>query len=147
MTHPSRFICSDESTETTLHPSFVNFNQGTGWQPTESVFPSYRALQIRAISNIVKKVRLRAKPATVASGQRVRLIAKVTPCIPGHRHRVKLQYKKGGWKGAGTKRTSGPKCRAVFKKTLSKTTRFRAKSPGNAKYLPAISNRVRVRAT
>lgn len=46
---PSRFICSDETPATVLHPGFVNFNNGDGWQATETLFPGYRAKLIRAV--------------------------------------------------------------------------------------------------
>jgi hypothetical protein len=50
MTFPSRFIMSDESVATPLHLGFVNFNVGSGWQATESVFPGYRALLVRLVT-------------------------------------------------------------------------------------------------
>lgn len=49
MLFPSRFICADESVATPLHPGFVDFNNPTMWQTTQSVFPAYRAKLIRAI--------------------------------------------------------------------------------------------------
>jgi uncharacterized repeat protein (TIGR01451 family) len=48
MTFPSRFLCADESPATPLHPGFVNFNLGGGWQATQTVFPAYRAKLVRA---------------------------------------------------------------------------------------------------
>ncbi len=49
MEFPSRFVCSDESPATPLHPGFVKFALGGGWAATESFFPGYRAKLIRAI--------------------------------------------------------------------------------------------------
>lgn len=146
-TYPSRFICSDESGTTTLHLGFVNFNIGGGWQAIETVFPSYRALLVRGLPKIVKKVSLRAKPSRVAAGEKTKLVAKVTPCVPGDRHLIKFQEKRGGWKVIAAKKTKASKCKAAFRTTVSKPTRYRAKSPGNAKYFPATSRSVRVRTT
>lgn len=53
MTFPSRFICSDESAATPLHPGFVNFNNPSLWQATQTVFPGYRAKLIRAIPGVI----------------------------------------------------------------------------------------------
>jgi uncharacterized repeat protein (TIGR01451 family) len=53
MLFPSRFVCSDESPATPLHPGYVNFNLGNGWQATQTVFPAYRAKLIRAIPGTV----------------------------------------------------------------------------------------------
>ena len=53
MLFPSRFICADESPATPLHPGFVNFNNPSMWQATQTVFPGYRANQIRAIPGVV----------------------------------------------------------------------------------------------
>jgi len=53
MAFPSRFVCADESPATPLHPGFVNFNTGSGWQTTQTVFPNYRAKMIRAIPGTV----------------------------------------------------------------------------------------------
>jgi len=54
MLFPSRFICADETPATPLHPGFVNFNTGSGWQATQSpaLFPGYRAKLIRAIEGV-----------------------------------------------------------------------------------------------
>jgi len=53
MLFPTRFICGDQSPATPLHPMFVNFNTGSGWQqiglPAPAPFPSARALLVRAI--------------------------------------------------------------------------------------------------
>lgn len=49
MAFPSRFICADETPATPLHLGFVNFNNPDNWQTTETVFPAYRAKQIRAV--------------------------------------------------------------------------------------------------
>lgn len=54
MTFPSRFVCADESPATPLHPGFVNFNTGSGWQPTQTVFVNYRANLIRAIEGVIQ---------------------------------------------------------------------------------------------
>lgn len=53
MLFPSRFICSDESVATPLHPGFVNFNNPSLWQATQTVFPGYRAKLIRAIPGVI----------------------------------------------------------------------------------------------
>jgi hypothetical protein len=52
MAFPSRFVCSDETPATPLQAGFVNFNLGGDWQATESVFPSYRALRVRAVPDM-----------------------------------------------------------------------------------------------
>lgn len=52
MNFPSRFVCGDQSATTPLHPGFVNFNDGTGWQTTQTVFPEYRAKLIRAVGGL-----------------------------------------------------------------------------------------------
>lgn len=49
MLFPSRFVCSDETPATPLHPGFVNFNNPSMWQTTQTVFAAYRAKLIRAI--------------------------------------------------------------------------------------------------
>lgn len=53
MLFPSRFVCADESAGTPLHPGFVNFNTGSGWQATQTVFPAYRAKLVRALGGPV----------------------------------------------------------------------------------------------
>ena len=50
---PNHFICADQSAETPLHPGSVNLNTGDGWQPTQTLFPGYRALAVRAIGRQV----------------------------------------------------------------------------------------------
>jgi len=55
MLFPSRFVCADETLATPLHPGFVNFNNPSTWQATETVFPNYRANLIRAIEGVVQQ--------------------------------------------------------------------------------------------
>jgi hypothetical protein len=50
MAFPSRFVLADESAGTPLHTGFVNFNQGSGWQATQTVFPNFRAQLIRLVA-------------------------------------------------------------------------------------------------
>jgi uncharacterized repeat protein (TIGR01451 family) len=52
MLFPSRFICADETVATPIHPGFVNFNNPSMWQATQTVFPGYRANLIRAIPGV-----------------------------------------------------------------------------------------------
>ncbi len=52
MAFPSRFVCSDESPTTPIHPGFVNLNLGVGWQTIQTVFPGYRALLLRAVQDL-----------------------------------------------------------------------------------------------
>lgn len=50
-THPSRFMCSDESGSTPLQVGFVEFNLGSGWQATQTVFPGYKSLMLRPVES------------------------------------------------------------------------------------------------
>ncbi|MGH2654326.1 MAG: hypothetical protein ACRDHV_08265 [Actinomycetota bacterium] len=130
MTYPSRFVCGDESGTTPLHPGFVNFNLGDGFQPTQSVFPNYRAFLVRAqgVQKVAKQVTLKKKPAKVKPGKKVTLTATVTPC-PGHEGDViEFQMKKGGWKTKASK-ASDATCTAKFRPKIKKKTKFRAHSP------------------
>ena len=49
---PSRFVCADESPATVLHPGYINFNNPSLWQTTQTTFPVYRAKLIRAIAGL-----------------------------------------------------------------------------------------------
>lgn len=53
MLFPSRFVCADESPATPLHLGFVNFNNPSQWQTTQTVFPAYRAKLIRAVPGVL----------------------------------------------------------------------------------------------
>jgi uncharacterized repeat protein (TIGR01451 family) len=53
MLFPSRFICADESVATPLHPGFVNFNNPSMWDATQTAFPAYRAKLVRAIPGVL----------------------------------------------------------------------------------------------
>jgi len=48
MSFPSRFLCSDESGGTPLHPGYVNFNNPSSRDPIQGSFSNYRALLVRA---------------------------------------------------------------------------------------------------
>ncbi len=52
MAFPSRFLCSDETPATPLRAGFINFNLGDGWQQTQTVFPGYRAMRLRAVQDL-----------------------------------------------------------------------------------------------
>ncbi len=149
MTFPSRFICADESPTTPLHPSFINLNQGAGYQPAQDIFPNYRALLVRAVKaqKTVKDVVLKAKPKKVKAGKKTTLTATVAPCAGHEGDLVELQMKKkgGAWRSRGSIASDGI-CQAVFKQKVRKVTRFRALSPEqDGDHLAGMSEVVKVR--
>lgn len=71
MSFPSRFICADESAATPLHPGYVNFNNPSQWQTTQTAFPAYKAKLIRTLGGpaeadlAIQKTGLEGPPGTV----------------------------------------------------------------------------------
>lgn len=80
MTFPSRFVCADETPATPLHPGFINFNNPSQWQTTQTVFPSYRAKLIRAV------------PGTVGPTDADLALTKTTNAAPGIQPGTNFDY-------------------------------------------------------
>ncbi len=76
MAFPNRFLCADETATTPLRPGYLNFNNGMGWQLTQTVFAAHRAKLIRAVPGIVAD--LAVTKGGVVAGDRIVYTVTVT---------------------------------------------------------------------
>jgi uncharacterized repeat protein (TIGR01451 family) len=67
---PDRYVCSDESASTPLHPAFTRSSLAS-WDPVQTAFLNFRALAIRALSRPAAADLAIAKQATLLRDGRI----------------------------------------------------------------------------